>query len=260
MKLILSLVAAIVIAVSAALPSAAEPVPERATGIWSAAECGENGLTVLVDANAALTFETREEQVAVAVAQAEWLAGSVVLTVEGEEGELVLPPLDSLHRCDALPVGFSIVFAESVTVFREIDKFKARCASDEASAAQCVALVFELIDVSKDGVFSKAELSRAVRAASFFVGYWVSVEESQDPFVPVETLSVAWFAASVLGPFVAANLIDSYDFDGDGRLSPTELLQDRSPDEGIQGLAANAPHEIMSGLMRTLSGLLEALR
>ncbi len=264
MKVVVYLASAIAIAVSAALPAAAEPVPERATGIWSIAECGGDGLTVLVDENAALVFETQGEETKVALARTDWLADFVVLTMDGEAGELVLPPLDGLHRCAALPLGFSLMFAESVTVLRRSDELKASCAGEQVAAAQCVALVFELIDISEDGVFSRAELSRAVRAASFFIGYVVNVEETKNPFVPMKKLSVAWLAASVLGPFIAANLIDSYDFDGDERLSLKELLQDRSPDQGIEGvaagLAAKVPPGMMSGMMRTVNGLLGTLR
>ena len=264
MRFVVSLAVALAIAGSAVQPSAAEPVPERATGIWSMAECGGDGLTLLLNTNAALMLETHREQAWVAVARADWLAGSVVLTMEGEVRELIIPQLDGLQSCAALPVGFSVMFAESITVFRELDELEAGCLSEETSAAGCIALVFELVDLSEDGVFSKAELSRAVRAASFFVSYWANVEDSQNPFVPVEKLSTAWLLASALGPFVATNLIDSYDFDGDGRLSLKELLQDRLPEEGIQGLvagvAAQVPPNMVSGLMRTVNGVLGALR
>ena len=264
MKVFMCLAVVIAIAVSVTQPSAAEPVPDRATGIWSIAGCGGDGLTVLVDNNAALMFETGGEQTNVAMARAEWLVDSVVLTTEGEVGELVLPPLDGLRRCSVLPGGFSLMFAESVAMLRQFDEIETRCTGEEMAAAQCVALAFEFTDVSEDGVFSRAELSRIVRAASFFIGYSINVKETQDSYVPLEKLSVAWFAASVLGPLVASNLIDSYDFDGDGRLSLKELLQDRSPEQGIEGvaagLAAKVPPEMMSRLTRTVNGLLGALQ
>ena len=109
MKVVVYLATAIAIGISAALPAAAEPVPERATGIWSIAECGGDGPTVLVDENAALVFETQGEETQIALARSDWLAGFVVLTMDGEAGELVLPPLDGLQRCAALPLGFSLV-------------------------------------------------------------------------------------------------------------------------------------------------------
>ena len=267
MRFVVFLAVAIVIAVSAVQPSAAEPtvpVPDRATGIWSTAECGGDDLTVLVDKKAALMFETRGKQTRVAMVRAEWLVGSVVLTMDDNGGEFVLPPLDGLQRCSVLPVGFSLMFAESVSVLRAFNEIETKCAGKEVAATQCIALVSELIDVSEDGVFSRAELSRAVRAASFFIGYWINVEEMQDPLVPVEKLSLAWLTASVLGPLVATNLIHSYDFDGDGRLSLKELLQDRSPEHGIEGvadgLAVMVPLGIKSDLIKTVNGLLGMLQ
>lgn len=266
MKLVSYLAAALAIAAAIVSPASAEPVPDRATGIWSLAECGGDGLTVLLNSNTALMVDAQEEHATVAMARAEWLSGSVMLTMEGKPEELVLPPLplDDFERCDAPPFIFSLLFAESVTMFREVDDIEARCTGEDVDAAPCVALVFGLIDISEDGVFSKAELSRAVRAASFFIGYGLAVEESQSPFVPMEKLSVAWFAASLLGPFVATNLIDSYDFDGDGLLSLKELLQDRTSEEGIHGvaagLAAEVPPEMMSGLMKAANGLFKMMQ
>ena len=183
------------------------------------------------------------------------------MKVEGEKDDLVLPPLEGLRRCDAPPVFFSFMFAEAITAFKRIDEVEARCAGGKVVAARCVALVFGLIDVSGDGVFSRAELARALRAASFFVGYELAAKELQNAFVPMEKLSIAWLAASLLGPSAAENLIDSYDFDGDGRLSLKELLQDRSPQEGIQGVAAGlarkVPPKVLSGIMKpaVMSGI-----
>ncbi len=269
MKRVSFLAAAVALAALAAPPAGAEPVPARATGIWSVAECGGDAPTMLVKSNFALVFEREGSQTRVAMARTEWSGSSIVLTmngltVDGETDEVVVPPLDSLQRCDALPTTFSFMFAEAVTVFGALDAIEARCAGGAVVAARCVALVFDLIDVSEDGEFSKAELSRAVRALSFFVGYGIAVEGSQDAFVPMEKLSVAWFSASLLGPYLAENLIDSYDFDGDGLLSLDELLQDRSPEGGVQGvaagLAAKMPPAMMSGLMKAVNGMLGALR
>lgn len=186
------------------------------------------------------------------------------MTAEGEPDKLVLPPLGSLKRCDAPPVMFYLIYAEAITVFGQIDKIEERCAGTHIVTERCTALVLDLIDVSEDGVFSKAELSRAVRAASFFIGYRLAVEESRAAFVPMERLSIARFAASLLGPFVAGNLIDSYDFDGDNFLSLKELLQDCSPEEGIEGIAAGLvaqlPPDMMSGIMKTVDGLFGLMR
>ena len=228
-------IAAIALAVLVMSSAGAEPVPEDATGNWSIENC-DSGPRVLVTSNAALVFEGGDQKTAVAVARAEWAAGSVVLDIENEAEELILPPTDDLQRCPAPPIFFSMMFAESVSLFRRMDEIEAVCAGGKASMP-CVALVFDLIDVSDDGMFSRAEISRATRAASFFVGYSIAVSELKNAFVPVEKLSVAWLSASLIGPAVAANVVSSYDYDGDDRLSLEELLQDRTPEEGIRGIA-----------------------
>ncbi len=161
-----------------------------------------------------------------------------------------------------MPAALSLMFAESVAAFRDIREIEQRCATGKSGAARCVALAFDLIDVSGDGRFSKAELSRAVRAASLFVGHRVVAERERDPWVSLESLSVAWVSASLIGPFLATNLIAS--FDGDGLLSLKELMQDRSPEQGLQGVAAGVaaglPPGMTSGLMSFANGLVELLR
>ena len=94
-------------------------------------------------------------------------------------------------RCDAPPASFSLLFAEAITLFRHFDEIERQCAGEDVAAVRCVSFVFDIVDVSGDGVFSQAELSRAVRAAGFFVGYGLAVEKSQYAFVPMEELSVA---------------------------------------------------------------------
>ncbi len=263
-KLTVSLAAALAFNALLVSPSEAEPVPQRATGIWSEAECGSRGLSVLVNRNAALMIESREHETTVAIARAEWVSGAVIVMLRGQADELVLPPLDSLERCDALPTAFSLLFAEAVTAFGQFDDVTAHCTGPDVVATLCVALVFDMIDVSDDGVFSKAELSRTIRAASFFIGYSIAVEESQTAFVTLDKLSVAPVVASVFAPFVATHLIDSYDFDGDGFLSLKELLQDRSPEEGLHGVAAGlatkAPPAMTTDLINSAKGLLDLLR
>ena len=245
-------------------PSEAAPVPDGATGIWSVADCDGDGVAVLVNRRAALTIESDGGKSRVAVAKAEWVGGSLVLTIEGEEAEWVLPPLDRLRRCDALPGSFSVLFAEAVAVFRRLDEIDELCGGEEGITAQCVAVAFDIIDVSGDGIFSRAELSRAIRAASFFVGHRLFFAARRSAFVPMEDLYITQLAASALGPFVAVNLIDSYDYDGDGFLSPKELLQDRKPEEGLQGaiasLAGEAPPALLSALLKSATDMFQLLR
>ncbi len=263
-KLTVSLTVVLGLVALSAFRSEAEPLPRRATGIWSVNECGGHGLTVLLNSNAALLIESQGQQTTVAIARAEWLSNAAVVKIYSETDDLVLPPLDSLRRCHALPVAFSLLFAEAVTAFTQFDDIEAHCTGVDVVAARCAALAFDMIDISDDGVFSKAEISRGIRAASFFIGYVIAVQESQNALVPLDNLSIAPVVASLLAPLVATNLIDSYDFDGDGFLSLKELLQDRSPEESLHGVAAGlaikAPPTVTTDLMKSAKGLLDLLR
>lgn len=236
-------------------PSTAELVPDRATGIWSTTGCGEAGLTLLVNPRIALMIEGKGLAVRVAIVPAEWADGSFILSVKGEARERSLP-LDNLKQCDALPGSVSLLFAEVVAIFSGLDDIVALCRGMDGITTRCVAMVADLIDITGDGVFSRAELRQAMRAASFFIAYHGVAARQREAFVSLEKLYVAQLAASVLGPFVITHLVDSYDSDGDDAVSPKELLQGQSPEQAVQriltDLAVRAPPAVTSLLMNSI--------
>ena len=236
----------------------AEPVPKHATGVRSIGECGVDGLSVLVNSTAAIMVESEEARTRVALGTAESVAGTLVVTTP-DGGELILPPLRDLRQCGVLPGLLPVLFAEAVTVFGKLDEVDRLCEGAERNVSRCVSVVFDIIDVTDDGRFSKAEISRAIRAAGFFIGYQRLSSERADPFVPLEDMIIVQLATSALGPFVADNLIGSYDYDGDGFVSPAELLQDRNPEKGFEriltGLSAQMAPEALATLLKAVSGI-----
>ena len=258
MKLAIVLTLGLGFLVAFGSPGGAQPVPDHATGTFSAGECGGEGMTVLVNSKAALVFETHGTTTEIALTEAEWAAGSVVLKMEEEADELVLPPVDSLKRCASPPAHFFLVFAEAASVFGRLDEFEERCFGEEVDGTQCTEILIELIDVSEDGEISQAEFSRGLRAVNFFVFYDLAVEESGSSFVPLEELVADQLTATLLGPLVAASFIGSYDYDGDGLVSPDELAHD-FPAEVIQGVLATVPG-MMSALIRSGPSLFRSLR
>ena len=155
--------------------SRAEPVPSRASGVWSLGACADDAPAVLVNSSAALVIENPEGKPAVAIAKAEWAGGSIVLTLNGEEDELLLPPLDTLRSCETLPGIMPVMFAETVSVFGRLGELDAACMGEHGVTARCVALAFDAVDITGDGKFSKAEISRAVRArrfSSLAIAWW----------------------------------------------------------------------------------------
>ena len=242
----------------------AEPVPDRAHGVWSVGNCSGENLTFLVNSWPAILIENREGKTKLAVGAAEWAADSIILTLYGEDNELILPPLESLRRCEALPGIAPVLFAEAIAVFGRLDELGAACVDENGITAQCIAVAFDLVEITGDGKFSKAEISRAIRAAGFFIGYFMVAENSRSAFVPLEELYLAQIAAAALGPFIATNLIDSYDFGGDGFLSLAELMQDRSPEKGFEGalagVASGMEPETLAPVMKSVTSILRMLK
>lgn len=236
----------------------AEPVPKHVTGVRSIGECGVDGLSVLLNSTAAVMVESEEARTRVALGTAESVAGVLVVTTP-DGGEFILPPLRDLRQCGVLPGLLPVLFAEAVAVFGRLDDVDRLCEGAERNVSRCISVVFDIIDVTDDGRFSKAEISRAIRAAGFFIGYRRLLSERSDPFVPLEDMVIVQLATSALGPFVADNLIGSYDYDGDGSVSPSELLQDRNPEKGFEriltGLSVQMAPEALATLLKTVSGI-----
>ena len=265
MKFAVAAVAGLAALVLSGAPVGAEPVPERATGVWSLGkECDGRLPMAMVNSRAALMVETRNGKPAVAIARAEWAAGSIMLSFLKETEEVILPPVRSLQKCGALPGMLPVVFAEAVAVFRKFDDIDKACLGQGGPGPRCAAVGFRMIDITRDGRLSRAEIGRAIRAAAFFVGHRLIADKQKKTFVPVDELLLAWFTGSALGPSVAGNLVDSYDYDGDGLLSLAELMQDRTPEEGLEGalaaMAAEMAPEALSAVMRSATGILDLLR
>ena len=237
--------------------STAELAPEKTTVIWSTAACGKEGLTLLVNSRIALMIEGEGLAARVAVVPVEWVGGSLILRVEGEARERVLS-VANLDPCDGLPGSMSLLLADVVTIFDQLDDVATLCRRMHDLNTRCVAVVTDLIDSTGDGVFSRAELRQAMRAASFFIAYRGIAARQREAFVSLDKLLVAQLAASAVGPVVVNHLIGSYDSDGDDSVSPDELLQGRSPEQALQGilagLAAKAPPAVVSLLVGSIPG------
>ena len=167
---------ALVIAVGivATGPKAAS-IPESAIGLWGPADaqagCEGDGRIMLVNSGGVILFERSGPETFIVLGPAEWIAGTLILTRHA--GDIVLPPLDDLKRCDRLPGQYYAFFGEAIAVFQSFDEVQSRCDGD--SAQRCVRAIFELFDVSGDDRLSRAEIGRALRAGAFFFGYEVIV-------------------------------------------------------------------------------------
>lgn len=239
------------------LPSAAEPEPERATGIWSTTDCGSGGLTLLVNARAALMIQAQGPETTVAIVPAAWTDEDITLKIKGQERKRSLL-LDDLESCDALPGLLSVLLADVVAVFGQLGGIVASCRDLESVTTECATTVFDLIDDTGDDALSRPELRQAMRTAGFFIAYGGLAARYREAFVSLDSLLIAQLAAAALGPVVVSHLLDAYDADGDAAVSLEELLQDRSPDQAARGilseLLAKAPPAVASVLLKSIAG------
>jgi len=259
-KLAVSVAIGLALVTLSGLPARAAPVPKQAIGIWSLGDCGNPDLAVLANSTGALVVQTAREETFVAVVKAEWVAGSFVLTTEDANEELVLPPLNQFKRCEFLPPAVSVPFPEAVAIFKRLDEIEAACVGEETNFARCATVVLEVIDVTGDGLFSQSELSRGLRALGFFLGYRMALDVEREtadaadpsrwpPMVPLSMVYVGQILGTALGPLVAGNLIQGYDYDGDGFLSFPEFMHDRIPETGLQGVIARTALEMSPGML-----------
>jgi hypothetical protein len=176
---------------------------------------------------------------------------------------LLLPPVSTLQRCAALLAGHYGWFGESIALFDAYDVVMERCQG--TTVERCAAAIFDVLDISGDGRLSVAEISRGLRAIGPLLAYDVVVggrTDIADPNVRFAVGTTELFSgsllASVTGRFVVDGVLRTYDFDGDGFLSLSELLQDRGP-VSVTAVTASvsvaASHDVLVGLIQNLPAL-----
>lgn len=154
-------------------------------------------------------------------------------------------------RCaGALPQVLAL-HAEGLAVLAALEHVEAACAPG-APANGCGAAIVAAGDVSGDGVLSRAEVARLARGAAWVI----AVDEGMTG----ERLAAAVGIGALVG-LAARSVMDSLDYDGDGRLSAAELGQDRQAFGTARGTAAGAPlrDDTLGPGIEALRGLLNSL-
>jgi hypothetical protein len=121
------------------------------------------------------------------------------------------------RRCDAPPAALAVLHGEGIAFLAALEQLEAACGAGTPGA--CAEAILRQGDVSGDARLSPAELARLVRGAAWLVA--VQEGATQD------TIAGAVAAGALGGILAARTLVESLDYDGDGRLSAAELLQDR---------------------------------
>lgn len=122
------------------------------------------------------------------------------------------------HRCEKLPPSLYAMHAEGLKTVQFIAAIEKNCSQESGN---CVEYLFSFLDVSEDEKLSVAELSRAIRIATY-----ASVAAAPDG-VNDKTFAGTFLVSNLIGPVVAKSLIDGSDYNSDGQLSLDEIFYDR---------------------------------
>ncbi len=130
-------------------------------------------------------------------------------------------------RAEGLTLDAMLFDSDVARVSRIIAEFRSRCAYEgeqPEAAAECVDYVWSALDISGDGLLSLAEIARGLR----MFAKWSAHEQARAEKAPLD--SATKLGIHTLGvlfsPLGAKPLLDSYDYDDDGRLSREELFAD----------------------------------
>ena len=139
----------------------------------------------------------------------------------------VYPPADAVNGptwqifqykpCTALPPDMRVLHGEAVTLLRAFDPAVALC---RAGSEACLEALFKAADKNPDGKLNTAEWSRVLRLAAYLS---VGVSDDANEGEVAGALAVGL----PLAPVIAASIVASYDYDGDGGTSLDEIAGER---------------------------------
>jgi hypothetical protein len=266
------LIAALLLAAPAAL---AQGIPEALRGTWAQGACATPTALLHLTARSAVKLPAdgpaRLLRLRGLRTQGDWTLGT---GAGAEAPRLLLRPADAAletaepdaklrddrlpgdtpvlrwQRCATPPPALAALHGEGLAALAALERLEAAC--QEGAMAPCLAALVAVGDVSGDGMLGVAEVARLLRGTAWAMA-------AQDGAGP-EGLAAAAGLGGIAALAAARLLVDGLDFDGDGRLSATELAQDRSA-WPAGGAAAGRPVALEAldegaGLLR---GLLERL-
>lgn len=260
----------------AAAPAAAQGVPEALRGTWTAGDCTAPEAMLHVTARSVARLPAEGPARLVRFRSLRETGGWILGTGGGAEAPRILlrtasGALETIEpdpktrddrlpgearplrwdRCTTPPPVLALMHGEGLAFLGALERIEATCQGGTAPA--CLEAVVAVGDVSGDGLLGAAEIARLLRGAAWALA-------ARDQAEPDS------FAAAVglggLAALAAARLmVESLDFDGDGRLSAAELGQDRAVFPPGTGDARGRPIalEALADGNALLRGLLERL-
>ena len=228
------------------VPAHAQPiggVPEALRGAWFAGECADPQAMLVLTGRAAARVEAEAPARLFRFTETRQAAGYTLGVATGEEAPRLMwrPAAEGIEtlepdpktrddrlpgdarpevwrRCDAPPALLAALHGEGIAFMAALEHLEHACGAGTPGA--CAEAILRQGDVSGDQRLAPAELARLVRGAAWVV----AVQEGA-----TQDMLAAAVGAGALGGILAARLlVESLDYDGDGRLSVAELMQDRA--------------------------------
>ena len=262
----------------AAFPARAQGVPEPLRGAWVRGDCTTPEAVLQVSARGALRLPSEGAARLLRFRSLRdhegWMVGTgggaeaprLMLRAAGDALESAEPdaklrddrlpgttPIQRWSRCGSPPAAFLLLHGEGLAFLAALERLEAACQGGTAEA--CIGALVAEGDVSGDGRLGTAEIARLLRGAAW------ALAAAQDS--PPEGLAAAAGLGGLAAAAAARLLVESLDFDGDGRLSAEEIGRDRTAWPPAGGAAAGRPVALEAltegaGLLRSLVERLSA--
>ena len=285
MRPLLSLLGATLLGLAvpaAAQPAASQGVPEPLRGAWYAGECGDPQAMLVLTGRAAARIDAEAPARLLRFRDTRTLQGWTLGTSVGADAPRmllrgsaetleVLEPDPKLRddrlpgeaspaiwrRCAVAPPALAMLHGEGVAFLAALEHIEVSCTAGATPGAftpgACAAAIVAQGDVSGDAKLSVAEIGRLVRGAA-----WVIAAQEG----ATQDLLLGAVGAGTLGGILTARLLmESMDYDGDGRLSAAEIAHDSVGFARTTGTPAGQPLRTQgltegAGMLR---GLIEGL-
>lgn len=256
MRAFLALSIALSLAAWSAGPASARETPDRITGIWAAGPCDKPGEIFFFEPETVLILDTAPDDPTMMYGPLVWAAGTAMLSREGDV--IVLHDASALTQCDAPPDHLYEPFGDVVRLMERWNALEATCHA--GSDTECWDAAVAFVDLSGDGKLAQAEIGRMLRGAAHLIGYELKVTNDRirgtgDSLLKSLRLGVtkvdeAAASMSIFGPVVSSAFQSWYDYDGDGFISETEVLQDFSRNEVIGMIRQSEGGSLRSAVIR----------
>jgi hypothetical protein len=236
--------------------AAAQGVPEPLRGAWFAGDCADPQAMLVLTGRAAARVDAEAPARLFRFSATREVGGWTLGTGVGAEAPRLLfrPAAEGLEtaepeakirddrlpgdvtpaawrRCPSPPALLVASHAEGIAVLAAIEHMEAACAG--SAIAACTAAIVQHGDVSGDRLLSVAELARLARGAAWVIAAQEGATQ--------DVLMGAVGFGSLAGVLAARLVMESMDYDGDGRLSAAELALDAANFGRATGTAEGQP-------------------